>query len=104
MAPTQKNLVRLSDRMERNSKPDDWSTRIKGKEAVLFSAASAETHDPEPLALAVYWPCHTNLCSTPDTVTAMRAALQRLSLAPRFSEWVDESLDRPRRIGLLHTT
>lgn len=50
-----KNLVRLSDRMEKNSKPDGWS--IQGKEAALFSAASAETHDPESLALAVYWPC-----------------------------------------------
>jgi hypothetical protein len=70
-----KNLVRLGDRIEQNSKPDGWLIRIQGKAVVLFSAASAETHDPESLALAVYWPCRE-----------------------------DESFDRPRRIGLLHTT
>lgn len=90
--------------MERNLKPDGWSIRLQGKEAVLFAAAAAETHGPERLALAVYWPCRANLRFTPDTMTAMPAVLQRVSLTPRFSGWVDESFDRRRRIGLLHTT
>lgn len=90
--------------MERNLKPDGWSIKIWGEEAVLYSAASAETHDLEPLALAVYRTCHGNPCSTSDTFTALLAVLQGVSLTPKFSEWVDESLDRLHRIGLLHTT
>jgi len=97
LVSTQNILVRLTIRMEKNFKSDDWPKKTRGEEAFLFSAASVGTHHLEPLALAVY-------CSISDTITAMLAVLQGDSLTPRFSEWVDESLDRPHRIGQLHTT
>lgn len=104
LAPIQKILERLRDRMVQNLKPDGWSIKIWGEGAALFSAVSAETHDLEPLVLAVYWTCRGNPCSTPDSMTAIPAVLQGVSLTFWFSEWVDESLDRPHLTGLLHAT
>ena len=74
-----------------------------GDEAVVYDAASGDTHYLKPLTLALYQTCRDH---PGYTSTAIAAALaNRLGVAdtPQLHELAADTLDSLRKIGLLES-
>lgn len=74
-----------------------------GDEAVVYDAASGDTHYLKPLTLALYQTC----CNSPGYTSAELAVAlaSRLSVAdtPQFHELIADTLASLRKIGLLES-
>ena len=74
-----------------------------GDEAVVFDAASGDTHYLKPLTFALYQTCREHLGFTAAQLATTLA--QRLNVAdtPQFHELADEVFGQLHQIGLLQS-
>jgi len=74
-----------------------------GDEAVVFDAASGDTHYLKPLTLALYQTCRDHPGFTSAELAAALAARLNVMNTPQFMELADDTLNSLRKIGLLES-
>jgi len=74
-----------------------------GDEAVVFDAASGDTHYLKPLTLALYQTCRDHPGFTSAELAAALAARLNVTNTPQFMELADDTLNSLRKIGLLES-
>jgi len=74
-----------------------------GDEAVIFDAASGDTHYLKPLTLALYQTCRDHPGFTSAELAAALAARLNVMNTPQFMELADDTLNSLRKIGLLES-
>jgi PqqD family protein of HPr-rel-A system len=74
-----------------------------GDEAVVFDAASGDTHYLKPLTLALYQTCRDHPGFTSAELTAALAARLNVPNTPQLMELTDDTLNSLRKIGLLES-
>jgi len=74
-----------------------------GDEAVVFDAASGDTHYLKPLTLALYQTCRDHPGHTSPEVAATLATRLGVAKTPQFLELTDDTLNSLRKIGLLES-
>lgn len=72
-----------------------------GDEAVIYDAASGDTHYLKPITLALYHICREHPGLTATEIAAALAARLGVADTPQLRELADETLDSLRKIGLL---
>lgn len=83
--------------------PRGWLLRIWDDEAVVFDAASGDTHYLRPLTLALLETCRADPGLDAATIAARAAASLGIDASPDFLDEAQDGLDSLRRIGLLQT-
>jgi len=74
-----------------------------GDEAVVFDAASGDTHYLKPLTLALYQTCRDHPGFTSAELAAALAARLNVPNTPQLMELTDDTLNSLRKIGLLES-
>ena len=74
-----------------------------GDEAVIFDAASGDTHYLKPLTLALYQTCRDHPGFTSAELAAALAARLNVMNTPQFMELADDTLNSLRKTGLLES-
>jgi PqqD family protein of HPr-rel-A system len=74
-----------------------------GDEAVVYDAASGDTHYLKPLTLALYQLCRNHPGYTAAELATALAARLGVTVTPNFVELTDETLASLRKIGLLES-
>ena len=74
-----------------------------GDEAVVYDAASGDTHYLKPLTLALYQTCRDHPGFTSAELAAALATRLNVTITPKFMELADDTLDSLRKIGLLES-
>jgi len=74
-----------------------------GDEAVIYDAASGDTHYLKPLTLALYQTCRDHPGFTSAEIAAALAARLNVTSSPQFMELTDDTLNSLRKIGLLES-
>ena len=74
-----------------------------GDEAVVYDAASGDTHYLKPLTLALYQTCREHPGYTSTEIATALAARIGVADTPQLRELADETLDSLRKIGLLES-
>jgi len=74
-----------------------------GDEAVVYDAASGDTHYLKPLTLALYRTCREHPGYTSTDIAAALATRLGVADTPQLRELADETLDSLRKIGLLES-
>ena len=74
-----------------------------GDEAVVYDAASGDTHYLKPLTLALYQTCRDHPGFTSAELAASLATRLNVTITPKFMELADDTLDSLRKIGLLES-
>lgn len=72
-----------------------------GDEAVVYDAASGDTHYLKPLTLALYQTCRDHPGFTSAELAAALATRLNVTITPKFMELTDDTLNSLRKIGLL---
>jgi PqqD family protein of HPr-rel-A system len=72
-------------------------------EAVIYDAASGDTHYLKPLTLALYQTCRDHPGFTSAEIAAALAARLNVTNSPQFMELTDDTLNSLRKIGLLES-
>lgn len=81
--------------------PWGWLLKTWDDEAVVFDAASGDTHFLRPLTLVLYEICRACPGLDTDAIAARAAASLGVDVTPAFLDGVRDGLDSLRRIGLL---
>lgn len=74
-----------------------------GDEAVVYDAASGDTHHLKPLTLALYQTCRDHPGYTAHEIAAALATRLGVPNAPHLHELTEETLAHLRRFGLLES-
>ena len=74
-----------------------------GDEAVVYDAASGDTHYLKPLTLALYQTCRDHPGFTSAELAAALATRLNVTNTPKFMELADDTLNSLRKIGLLES-
>ncbi|MHB1144934.1 MAG: HPr-rel-A system PqqD family peptide chaperone [Thiobacillus sp.] len=74
-----------------------------GDEAVVYDAASGDTHYLKPLTLALYQTCRDHPGFTSAELAAALATRLNVTITPKFMELADDTLNSLRKIGLLES-
>jgi PqqD family protein of HPr-rel-A system len=74
-----------------------------GDEAVIYDAASGDTHYLKPLTLALYQTCRDHPGFTSAELAAALAARLNVPNTPQLMELTDDTLNSLRKIGLLES-
>lgn len=74
-----------------------------GDEAVVFDAASGDTHYLKPLTLALYQTCRDHPGFTSAELAAALAARLNVPNTPQLMELTDDTLNSLRKTGLLES-
>lgn len=77
--------------------------KIWGDEAVVYDAASGDTHYLKPLTLALYQTCREHPGHTAAQLATALAARLNVSDTPQFHELADEVFGQLHQIGLLQS-
>lgn len=72
-------------------------------EAVLFNAASGDTHYLKPLTLALYQTCRDHPGYTSEQLADALSARLGVAKTPQFVELTEDTLNSLRTIGLLES-
>lgn len=72
-------------------------------EAVIYDAASGDTHYLKPLTLALYQTCRDHPGFTSAEIAAALAARLNVTNSPQFMELTDDTLNSLRKTGLLES-
>jgi PqqD family protein of HPr-rel-A system len=80
-----------------------WLLKSWDNEAVLFNAASGDTHYLKPLTLALYQTCRDNPGYTAGQLADALAARLDVAKTPQFMELTEDTLSSLRAIGLLES-
>jgi PqqD family protein of HPr-rel-A system len=89
--------------MTHASPPPSRLLKSWGDEAVVYDAASGDTHYLKPLTLALYQTCREHPGYTSTEIAAALAARIGVADTPQLRELADETLDSLRKIGLLES-
>jgi len=89
--------------MTHASPPPSRLLKSWGDEAVVYDAASGDTHYLKPLTLALYQTCREHPGYTSTEIAAALAARLGVADTPQLRELADETLDSLRKIGLLES-
>jgi PqqD family protein of HPr-rel-A system len=89
--------------MTHASPPPSRLLKSWGDEAVVYDAASGDTHYLKPLTLALYQTCREHPGYTSTEITAALATRIGVADTPQLRELADETLDSLRKIGLLES-
>ena len=74
-----------------------------GDEAVVYDAASGDTHYLKPLTLALYQICRDHSGYTSTEIATELAARLRVANTPQLHELTEETLNSLRKVGLLES-
>ncbi|HEX7971210.1 MAG TPA: HPr-rel-A system PqqD family peptide chaperone [Thiobacillus sp.] len=74
-----------------------------GDEAVVYDAASGDTHYLKPLTLALYQICRNHPGYTPADLATTLAERLGVAVTPEFLELNEDTLASLRKIGLLES-
>jgi PqqD family protein of HPr-rel-A system len=74
-----------------------------GDEAVVYDAASGDTHYLKPLTLALYQTCRDHPGYTSAEIAAALAARLNVTNTLQFMDLTDDTLHSLRKIGLLES-
>jgi PqqD family protein of HPr-rel-A system len=74
-----------------------------GDEAVIFDAASGDTHYLKPLTLALYQTCRDHPGFTSAELATALAARLNVPNTPQLMELTDDTLNSLRKVGLLES-
>lgn len=74
-----------------------------GNEAVVYDAASGDTHYLKPLTLALYQTCRDHPGYTSAEIAAAVAARLNVTNTLQFMDLTDDTLNSLRKIGLLES-
>ena len=85
------------------SPPPSRLLKIWGDEAVIYDAASGDTHYLKPITLALYQACRDHPGRTLAELTQVLATRLGVADTPQLTELADDTLDRLRKIGLLES-
>jgi PqqD family protein of HPr-rel-A system len=85
------------------SPPPSRLLKSWGDEAVVYDAASGDTHYLKPLTLALYQECRNHPGYTATDLAAALAERLGVTVTPHFVELTDETLASLRKIGLLES-
>lgn len=80
-----------------------WLLKSWDNEAVLFNAASGDTHYLKPLTLALYQTCRDHPGYTSGQLADALAARLDVAKTPQFIELTEDTLSSLRTIGLLES-
>lgn len=80
-----------------------FQIKTYGDEAVVFDAASGDTHYLKPLTLALYQTCRDHPGCTSPEVAATLATRLGVADTPQLHELTADTLDSLRKIGLLES-
>lgn len=89
--------------MTRASPPSSRLLKSWGDEAVIYDAASGDTHYLKPLTLALYQTCRDHPGFTAAELAATLAARLNVPNTPQLMELTDDTLNSLRKIGLLES-
>lgn len=89
--------------MTHASPPPSRLLKSWGDEAVVYDAASGDTHYLKPLTLALYQTCREHPGYTSTEIATALAARIGVADTPQLRELADETLDSLRKIGLLES-
>jgi PqqD family protein of HPr-rel-A system len=89
--------------MTHASPPPSRQLKSWGDEAVVYDAASGDTHYLKPLTLALYQTCREHPGYTSTEIATALAARIGVADTPQLRELADETLDSLRKIGLLES-
>lgn len=74
-----------------------------GDEAVVYDAASGDTHYLKPLTLALYQACRDHPGYTSTEIAAELATRLSVAETPQLQQLAEETLNSLRKIGLLES-
>ena len=74
-----------------------------GDEAVVYDAASGDTHYLKPLTLALYQICRNHPGYTSADLATALAERLRVAVTPAFLDLTEDTLASLRKIGLLES-
>jgi PqqD family protein of HPr-rel-A system len=89
--------------MTQASPPPSRLLKSWGDEAVVYDAASGDTHYLKPLTLALYQVCRMHPGYTSSELATTLAARLGVAVTPSFLELTDDTLTSLRKIGLLES-
>ena len=89
--------------MIRVSPPPSRLLKIWGDEAVVYDAASGDTHYLKPLTLALYQICRDHPEYTSTELAAALAAHFAVTATPQLQELADDAFHSLHKIGLLES-
>ena len=89
--------------MRRPLPPSVLKIKNWGNEAVVYDAASGDTHYLKPLTLALYQACQDHPGYSADELAVALAARLGVAETPQLHEETAETLASLRKIGLLES-
>ena len=97
------NFKPLTDSMTHTPSLPPRLLKNWGDEAVVYDAASGDTHYLKPLTLALYQTCRDHPGYTAHEIAAALATRLGVPDAPHLHELTEETLARLHRFGLLES-
>jgi len=85
------------------SSPQPRLLKYWGDEAVVYDAASGDTHYLKPLTLALYQACRDHPGYTSAELATTLAARLKVADTPQLHELAEDTLNSLRKIGLLES-
>jgi PqqD family protein of HPr-rel-A system len=83
--------------------PPSRLLKIWGDEAVVYDAASGDTHYLKPLTLALYQICRDHPEYTPTELATALAAHFDVTATPQLQELAEDTFHSLHKIGLLES-